>query len=127
MNDKTFTKFCLFGVVFGIIMIYVVSLNLNVLHVKISDIDDNYIGDIVNVSGKITKITISNGHMFFDVNDGTGKIKIVIWNGTAEYLEYKGCDTNKIKEGSEIHMLANVEVYRGELELIPLREYIIFT
>lgn len=127
MNDKTFKKFCLIGVLLGIILIYIISLNLNVLHVKISDISDDNIGDIVNVSGKITKVISSKGHTFFDLNDGTGKIKTVIWNDTLEYLEYKNINTNKMREGSEIHMLANVEVFRGELELIPLREYIRFT
>jgi len=127
VNDKKFIRFCFLGVVLGIILIYIVSLNLNVLHVKISEISDDNIGDIVNVSGKISKVTSSKGHTFFDLNDGSGKIKIVLWNDTLEYLEYKNINTEIIKEGSEIHMLANVEVFRGELELIPLREYIQFT
>ena len=124
MKEKTLLLFCLAGAFLGIMGLYVISVNLSFLHVNLNDVDEGKIGDIVNVSGTTMNVRKVEGNMFFDLSDDTGKIKVVIWNDTLEFLEGENFDTGLLSDGARVGMLASVELYRGEIELIPLREYI---
>ena len=101
-----------------------ISDNLQIDKIDIGEIGKEHIGDIVNVSGEIVDSRHSQGHLFFTLTDRSGNIRVVLWNDTLKYLELQNVDTAAITDGKELNMLASVELYKGELELIPLREYI---
>ena len=123
MNERNLILFCLVGALSGIVALYFISMNLNFIHVKVGDIGENELGDIVNVTGTLENPRMSGGHLFFTLRDDTGKIKTVIWNDTLEFLQLEGLDSRDFEEGRHIRMLASVQLYMGELELVPLREY----
>jgi DNA/RNA endonuclease YhcR with UshA esterase domain len=124
MREKTLIYICFIGFFTGIFLLMFISDNLQIDKIDIGEIGKEHIGDIVNVSGEIVDSRHSQGHLFFTLTDRSGNIRVVLWNDTLKYLELQNVDTAAITDGKELNMLASVELYKGELELIPLREYI---
>ena len=121
-------KVSLIGSIIGIIALYIVVINISSVHVKIGEVTGNLVGSIVNVEGEVKDLyEHENGHMFFDLDDGTGRIKVVIWEDVAEELELGGMDTGSIKNGARMQITGTIERYRGELELMPLRSQVRIT
>ena len=121
MNENALMKISIIGLSVSIVILYFFT-NYNFsLHVKIGDIDRSFIGKTVNITGEITDLYSSKGHLFFDVKDETGGIKVVLWNETLELLDISKINTSEITEGKGINVVGNVQLYRGELEVIPIR------
>ena len=78
MKEKNLTIFCIIGMVFCLISLYVVLNYANYIHVNIGDLDRTFVGSAVNVSGAVNGVKTSGGHMFFDLEDRTGSVKIVL-------------------------------------------------
>lgn len=92
--------------------------------VKIKDIDNTHIGTIVNVTGKITKITNREGSIFLTIEDETGNINVIIWDSVIKSLEMKGLDPHSLKENLSINLQSEVISYEGHLELSPTKPFI---
>ncbi len=91
---------------------------------NIGEINKNYIGKTVNLTGKIVELKNSNGHLFFNLQDETGKIKVILWTDTLELLEINGVNITKIISGAKLNIIGSVQLYKGELEVIPIREQV---
>ncbi|NIO22442.1 MAG: exodeoxyribonuclease VII large subunit [Candidatus Aenigmarchaeota archaeon] len=124
MNEVKLTKISFFGVVIGLIAIYFLATQIHSFHVNIGEIDSGYVGRTVNITGRVTDLTTNKGNMFFDLEDKTGKIKVVLWKDTLELLELSGVNINEIGNGEELNIVGNVQLYKGELEVIPIREHV---
>ncbi|MBN2043244.1 MAG: exodeoxyribonuclease VII large subunit [Candidatus Aenigmarchaeota archaeon] len=125
MKEKNLTIFCVAGVVFCLITLYIVLNYVNYIHVNVGQLDRYFVGSAVNISGSVKDVKTSNGHMFFDLEDGTGSVKIVLWEDTIKLLEMKNVNTRELKNGDYVNIIGNVQIYNGELEVIPLRENLI--
>jgi DNA/RNA endonuclease YhcR with UshA esterase domain len=124
MNEVKLTKISFTGVILGLIVLYFLVTQIHSLHVNIGDIDSSYVGRTVNITGVVTSLTRSSGNVFFDLKDDTGRIKVVLWKDTLELLELSGVNTNKIRDENEINIVGNVQLYKGEFEVIPIREHV---
>jgi DNA/RNA endonuclease YhcR with UshA esterase domain len=60
--------------------------------------------------------------LFFDLKDETGSVKVVLWNNSLEFLEMKNISMSRVKDGDLVNMIGNVQIYRGEIEVMPIRE-----
>jgi DNA/RNA endonuclease YhcR with UshA esterase domain len=79
----------------------------------LSSITHDNIGSRVYVKGQVGGLRPSpDGHLFFQLNDEMGTIKVVVFSDVTKKLP---C----ILEGKNIEMRATVQDYRGEIELIP--------
>ena len=113
-------KICLAGTIAGIVFLYFAVTNLYVSHYRIGDITTAHIGTLVNISGNITDIYIhKNGHIFFTLEDETGRIKVVLWSSVVDGMKRNGVNVSKIKPGTKAQLTGNVKLYRGELEVVP--------
>jgi len=122
VNEARLTKISFVGTVFGLIVLYILVTQIHSFHVNISEIDKSYVGRTVNITGKITDLKISKGNVFFDLEDNTGGIKVVLWKDTLELLELSGVNVSEIKNENELNIIGNIQLYKGELEVIPIRE-----
>jgi DNA/RNA endonuclease YhcR with UshA esterase domain len=122
MNEAKLAKISFTGVVFGLLILYLLVNHVYSLHVNIGEIDSSYVGRSVNITGSVTGLIMSKGNMFFDLEDNTGKIKVVLWKDTIELLELSGVDANDISNKNVVNIVGNVQLYKGELEVIPIRE-----
>ena len=120
MNERSMAKISATGSVFCIILIYLLTLSVSSLHVKIGELDKSYTGKIVNVTGQVRGVFRNGGHVFFTLQDETGSVKVVLWEDTLDALKIKGVDIESIKDGAHINIVGSVQIYRGELEVIPV-------
>ena len=121
MNEKKLAKLSVAGVIFCSILLYLVTYQLSSLHVNIGEIDKSFAGKIVNITGFVKSIRENDGNIFMNIQDDTGDIKIVLWEDTIRLLETKNIDANAIKIGEAINVVGDVQIYMGELEVIPMR------
>ncbi|MCK4335957.1 MAG: exodeoxyribonuclease VII large subunit [Candidatus Aenigmarchaeota archaeon] len=121
MNENILVKISVIGVSVSLVLLYIITSQNLSFHVNIGDIDRSFTGKTVNVTGEITGMFRSKGHVFFDLKDDTGKVKVVIWEDILEFLEINNVNVSEISNGNEINIIGNVQLYRGELEVIPIR------
>lgn len=120
MNEKALVKVYVIGVFISLILLYLITLQNFYFYVKIGEIDKSFVGKTVNITGMITGIFEHNGNMFFDLKDDTGKIKVVLWKDTIELLNINNVNVSEISNGNTVNIIGNIQLYKGELEIIPI-------
>jgi len=107
IRDDDIIRLSLICSVLGLIMLYfVVSLELSVI--PISEITKDSIGNKILVQGTVvSKYVSEKGHTFFNIDDGTGSIDVVMFN----MLE-------NMEEGRKVSVKGKVDEYKGKLEII---------
>ena len=122
MNEKTLMKLSLAGAVIGICALFFVTSHLNTPHVNIGEIDLSFVSREVNISGTVKNLyRHADGHVFFDLEDDSGTIKIVLWDSTVRALSTAGFAIEELAVMKRLEIVGSVELYQGELEVIPLR------
>ncbi|UCC91472.1 MAG: exodeoxyribonuclease VII large subunit [Candidatus Aenigmatarchaeota archaeon] len=121
MDERNLMKISVIGVSISLVLLYIVTSQVFSFSVKIGEIDKSFIGKTVNVTGEITRMFQSKGHVFFDLKDDTGKVKVVLWEDTLEFLDINNVNISEIRNGKNINIIGDVQSYKGELEVIPIR------
>jgi exonuclease VII large subunit len=125
VKENTLLRISLAGSVMGLVALYFIVLNISSPAVKIGEVTGNLAGSAVKIHGEVRDFyEHSNGHYFFTLADETGGIRVVIWQDILEELSLGGMDVSRIRDGTELEITGTVELYRGELELIPLRSQV---
>ncbi|MCK4496879.1 MAG: exodeoxyribonuclease VII large subunit [Candidatus Aenigmarchaeota archaeon] len=125
MNEERMLRISLIGSILGLIALYFIVLNISSVHVKIGEVTGNLIGSVVEVEGEVKDFyEHKNGHFFFNLKDDTGEIRVAIWENVVEELRLSGVNISEIRNGARMEITGTVELYRGELELIPLRSQV---
>lgn len=125
MNENDLLRISLIGSIFGLVVLYVVVLAILPIDVKIGEVTGNLVGEIVTVEGEVADYhEHKNGHLFFDLIDETGKIKVVIWDNVIEELMLSGMNVSGIRNKARMEITGTIERYKGELELMPLRSQV---
>lgn len=120
MNEKQLMKISAVGIIICFIILYLISIQDLSVDVKIGDIDRSYIGKTVDLTGEINNIFTNNGDVFFDIEDETGSIKVVLWEDTLDLLRMKNVNVSEMENGKSINIQGEVQVYKGELEVLPI-------
>lgn len=119
MNDSDLLKMSFGVATVGLVLLFIVSSYSTVSVVKISELSYDDTGSKVAVRGDVISVrTHKDGHIFIEVDDGTGELTIAIFKNVAEKLDTKAieCITNV---GSEVEVAGEVTEYRERLEIIP--------
>lgn len=112
INDSKIKKISLVITVIGLVMIYAASTyTTNVMQIK--DITRSSQGQIIGINGTVTSFSTTNGNIFMNVDDGSGNMTVVMFERTA-----RNQDIYKLKEGDNIEVHGQVNVYKNELEII---------
>jgi DNA/RNA endonuclease YhcR with UshA esterase domain len=127
MKEKHLMIICVAGLFLCIAALYFFTTSMSYsVHVNIGDIGKDWAGKDVNMTGKITNLRRSGGNIFFDIYDETGKIKVVLWNSTLELMEAGGANPGEIRNGKSVNIVGSVEIYKGEVEVIPTLDRVKF-
>ena len=119
MKERMLMKISATGAAISILALYLITFQIYSSHVNIGEIDKSFIGKTVNVTGNVERLSNSKGNIFMNVNDGTGKIKVVLWEDVVKSMS--DMDINELKDGMKINVIGDVQVYMGEIEIIPIR------
>ena len=85
---------------------------------KIGGISPEDAGLLMKICGTIESKHVSkNGHIFMTIGDDTGSIRAVVFNNTAQRI--RGLDCYGLKKGDTVCMTGRIDMYEGELEIIP--------
>jgi DNA/RNA endonuclease YhcR with UshA esterase domain len=117
MNDTMITKISVFGTIICILLLYAFTSQASSPRVNIGDIDRSFVGRSVNISGVIDNYSNNNGNIFMEVSDGTGNVKVVLWEDTIRSIE----NSSFLENGAKIIVIGEVQIYKGEIEILPLR------
>jgi aspartyl/asparaginyl-tRNA synthetase len=114
MNDKTIMKVCFVMVIIGIIGLFIVTNFSTTPQVRINSIDETKTGQIVSISGIVSSYYTSEGHVFMNVNDSTGTIKVVMFQKDAENNPW----VYDIRKDDKVTINGKIQLYKGELEIV---------
>ncbi len=91
------TKFAFLTAIFGTALLLFLSQSLEPKLVRISDIDENMLERDVKVQGSITSVKSYENLAVFTLQDGSGKIPVVVYN-PKENLSGNAEVIGKVKE-----------------------------
>lgn len=121
MNEKILMKLSIIGTIISILTLYIITSQIFSSSLNIGNIDKSFVGKTVNITGEITSISNNKGNIFINVKDETGEIKVVLWEDTIKSININDIDINKLNKGSKVNIIGDVQIYRGEMEIILIR------
>lgn len=72
---------------------------------------------LVVVTGAITRANSFSQGMRYTLDDGTGKITLLIWKDVVDALAIR----DELRQGAQVRVTGKVDVFNDELEVIPAR------
>ncbi len=119
MDEKTLRNIAIVCSISGLVILFVVSENLELQKTRIGEIGIDDIGKNVRICGIIdSKFVSKNGHVFLRLSDEISDISVVIFSDTVKNLERYGTNANKLERNSEICVIGYIDEYEGEIEII---------
>ncbi len=113
MRERELIKASFFISTIGLIILYIS--NPQPAFVKISEIE-NKLDQRVVISGEIESLKIhENGHIFLEVKDETGEIKVVIFKNVVKKLKK---ELTCLEVNRNVSIEGKVTKYRGEIEVV---------
>ena len=119
LNDKIIFKVALITSLVGIIGMLVFASYIEPKEIQIKDITRNNIGETVAVTGVVESIkeSSSGSSCFIELNDGTGKINLIIFESTLVELQDAGNDLESF-ENRKVKVIGSITEYKSSMELI---------
>ena len=114
ITDKNLGYLCFILVIIGIAGIVIILQFTGPRNMGTGLIYENNVGENVLVSGVIKSYSESQGHVFMDIDDGTGEIKVVIFENTAKNQAH----VYGLGVGGKVIVEGKVQIYKNELEII---------
>ncbi len=121
MNEGTTKKISVLVAIIGLVLLYYVSANIQPVRADISTITAEDIGSTVLVCGNITTHREKDGHIFMDISDETGKIRLVVFSSYIGKVQDKGLGYSNFTAGRSICATGAVDEYpkgSGSLEIV---------
>lgn len=113
ISDSQLRKIAFVFAIIGIAGIVAVAQFSKPEQVKAAEINEAMLGSIVELAGRAANLTEKDGHIFMDVADDSGSIKVVMFERTAR--TQKGVYV--LKKGDNVTVTGKVLLYKGELEV----------
>lgn len=119
LDDKIIFKAALITSLIGIMGMLVFASYIEPKEIQIKDITRNNIGETVAVTGVVESIkeSSSGSSCFIELNDGTGKINLIIFESTLVELQDAGNDLDSFK-GHKVKVIGSITEYKSSMELI---------
>ncbi len=111
MHEKTTKILAVAVALIGLVLLFFVSNNLETTGLAIKEINLDKEGETVKACGQISGKRVSNNHIFLDLQDSTGTIRIVIFNTTSLKLNASGISVFSIKNGRDICVTGFVDEF----------------
>ena len=102
---------CIAALVLGIVVVDLASENVVAEQVKIGEIGEGLVESRARVNARIVSRRESNGNIFLELYDGTGKIKAVAFNLENESKRI-------IRENNFAEFEGKIKLYKNELEIV---------
>ncbi len=83
--------------------------------VPIGSIEAGMAGQTVTIDGYITSVYKLSTGMKYTIDDGSGKIILILWSNVYDAVP----DKDRLIKGARIRATGKVEIYKGDLEVIP--------
>jgi DNA/RNA endonuclease YhcR with UshA esterase domain len=106
ITESDILKACIVLAVIGLELIHISQSFIQPDKVDIGSIDETWIGNSVSVKGTVSSVSSSNETIFLTVEDGSGAITVVDFDG------------GNYSEGYSVTVKGYVEVYQSELEIV---------
>jgi len=111
MEEKTILRIALGTSLVGVLFLLLICNFLEIDLIKINEISEELIDENIKIKGKVTNVKETPKVLLFDLEDMTGKIKVIVFS--EEAIDLKPYVT---VEGT-------VTEYKGELEVNAKRIY----
>jgi DNA/RNA endonuclease YhcR with UshA esterase domain len=72
-------------------------------------------GKVVSVRGTITAVIKFSSGMKYRIDDGTGKVILLLWQEIFDKVPNR----EKLTKGAQVSVTGNVDVYNGDIEVVP--------
>ncbi|MFH1003987.1 MAG: OB-fold nucleic acid binding domain-containing protein [Bacteroidota bacterium] len=98
----------------GMIALFVFTQSIKPVPMKISEINQDYVGRTVVVTGYAKSMSVNNGNVFITFEDNESSIKLVMFEKEA----LKNKDAYNISRLDTLIAEGEVSIYKGEIEII---------
>jgi DNA/RNA endonuclease YhcR with UshA esterase domain len=119
MEDQKIFKLALFTTIFGLVGVIFAANYITPQEVKIKDMNRGMLDKEVSVEGLVTDVSKSRSGVtyFLELMDGTGKIKLIIFESEAFEIQKTGINIKNFNN-RRIRVMGRVTEYHGSLEVI---------
>lgn len=116
MKEKTLLKIALICSLVGLIGLFFVSERISIEEIDVSKINEEEIGKVVKIIGRIERVSDADKVMFLEI--GQEKIE------TVSIILFKDSDIS-LEKGDYVEIIGSVEDYEGKREVIANRVRIV--
>lgn len=118
ITDKELYKIVLITTIIGVIGLIISSGYIETKNLKINQITTNNINEKISVEGIISEVKFSktSNTCFLTLNDGSGKISVIIFESGLKGFEDSNIDINQFKN-KKVKLTGTVTQYNNDLEL----------
>jgi aspartyl-tRNA synthetase len=120
MREKTVTLLAVAIAVAGVATLFAVSQTMETGAVPIGEITITSLGDTVRVCGQVTARRVSNSHIFWDIQDASGSIRLVAFNSTTLKLNKSCTNLFAVQTGQQLCATALVDEFPAHTGTINL-------
>lgn len=119
ITDEKIFKIALFTALIGIVGMLIFAGDISPKEIAIKDINREIIDEKVAVVGLVESMKpSSNGNTYFlTLNDGTGKISVVVFESILIDFQENGIDITNF-ENEKVKVIGTVTEYKSSMELI---------
>jgi DNA/RNA endonuclease YhcR with UshA esterase domain len=119
MEDKKIFKLALFTAIFGLVGMMFSANYVTPQKIQIKEINPGMLDKEVSVEGVVVGVSQSQkgGTYFLDLMDGTGKIKVVIFESAASEIQKTNIKIANFNN-RRLNIVGRVNEYQGSLELV---------
>lgn len=119
MEDKKIFKLALFTTIFGLVGMMFSANYITPQKVQIKDMNRGMLDKEVSLEGLVTGVSQSQkgGTYFLELMDGTGKIKVVVFQSAASEIQKTNINIQNFNN-RRIRVLGRVTEYQGSLEVV---------
>ncbi len=119
LTDQQLFKIAFLTAIIGMGGMIIFAGDISPRNIKIVEINPGMLDEEVCIEGLVEKVekAFKSDTYFLTINDGTGKIRIVIFESTAHEIEKNGFNVQYFDK-KRIRVMGRVNEYRGNMGLI---------
>ncbi len=119
MEDKVIFKLALFTAILGLVGMMFSANYINPQEVQIKDMNRGMLDKEVSIDGMVVDVSQSQkgGTYFLELMDGTGKIKVIIFESAATEIQKTNINIKNFNN-RRIRVVGKVTEYQGNMEVI---------